>query len=379
MTEPKPGQIKLAMLSRNLQLSEKLYNFGANASMRAGMQKMASVQEVEKLREFSITTLEEAVALARVQPEALGRVIGDDVVSALRKPEFQKSAAASSPIINRFERLEKPKLAFGARIGDRPSSLPAAIRHEAELTGSTPPLGNAFHLLGGPCMPPIRDQGQRWTCVAFATCAVVEFEICRSQERSIDTSEQFQYWNCKNYESSYGPGTYTSLGTYPDISFALSQRDGICRKSVWPYDPVNDPAQHDPHATAGLADPRKAVIRNAVAISKYRDLPTLKGYLRAFHPVAIAIPVYDSWEQSAMVVDSGNISMPLPGETSTAGHALVLVGYEDNPEFAGGGFFIIRNSWGSAWGPHCLYGAGYGTLPYRYISSYNYSAHIVRA
>jgi len=104
----------------------------------------------------------------------------------------------------------------------------------------------------------------------------------------------------------------------------------------------------------------------------------LKSYVRDDHPVAVAIPVFDSWAINPAVHDSGNIGMPLPEETSTAGHALVLVGYADDVDFPGGGFFIIRNSYGTSWGARCPFGAGYGTIPYAYIAQENLSAFIVR-
>jgi C1A family cysteine protease len=104
----------------------------------------------------------------------------------------------------------------------------------------------------------------------------------------------------------------------------------------------------------------------------------LKNYLLDRHPIAVAIPVYDSWANNPAVTDSGNIGMPLPGETSQYGHALVLVGFADDGTFPGGGYFIIRNSYGTTWGAHCPFGAGYGTIPYRYIELDNYSAFIVR-
>lgn len=43
-------------------------------------------------------------------------------------------------------------------------------------------------------------------------------------------------------------------------------------------------------------------------------------------------------------------------------HAMVLTGYEDNAAFPGGGFFIVRNSWGADWGD-----GGYGKISYAYI------------
>lgn len=62
--------------------------------------------------------------------------------------------------------------------------------------------------------------------------------------------------------------------------------------------------------------------------------------------------------------------MPTSAARLTAGHAVLLVGYDDR---AGGlGAFIFRNSWGDQWGE-----SGYGTLPYRYVEVYGEDAAVV--
>lgn len=56
--------------------------------------------------------------------------------------------------------------------------------------------------------------------------------------------------------------------------------------------------------------------------------------------------------------------------TSEGGHAMLLVGYEDDPSCPGGGAFIVRNSWGEeSWGE-----GGYARLPYAYAELFIHSA-----
>lgn len=50
--------------------------------------------------------------------------------------------------------------------------------------------------------------------------------------------------------------------------------------------------------------------------------------------------------------------MPQPGDQVLGGHAVVLVGYDDDSQR-----FIVRNSWGEGWGQ-----AGYVELPYAYVT-----------
>lgn len=54
---------------------------------------------------------------------------------------------------------------------------------------------------------------------------------------------------------------------------------------------------------------------------------------------------------------------------SSGGHAMLLVGYVDDDSVVGGGYFIVRNSWGEEWGEN-----GYGKLPYAYVELFATSA-----
>jgi C1A family cysteine protease len=87
-------------------------------------------------------------------------------------------------------------------------------------------------------------------------------------------------------------------------------------------------------------------------------------------PIGLSIPVYNSWYQSAATRQTGRITMRIGNEAAIGGHAVLLVGYVDTPASPGGGYFIVRNSWGTAsFGSANPFGAGYGTIPYQYITN----------
>lgn len=54
--------------------------------------------------------------------------------------------------------------------------------------------------------------------------------------------------------------------------------------------------------------------------------------------------------------------------TSDGNHAVLLVGYRDQVGAPGGGYFIVRNSWGTDWGYQ-----GYALISYDYIQKYAFS------
>ena len=55
----------------------------------------------------------------------------------------------------------------------------------------------------------------------------------------------------------------------------------------------------------------------------------------------------------------------LPPADLTAGHSIALVGYRKYKGYPGGGYFIIRNSWGEDYG-----NKGYGYLSFEYLKSH---------
>jgi C1A family cysteine protease len=88
-----------------------------------------------------------------------------------------------------------------------------------------------------------------------------------------------------------------------------------------------------------------------------RNLNQMKGCLASGYPFAFGFTVYESFE-SQQVAQTGNAPMPQPGEQVLGGHAVLAVGYDDANQW-----FIVRNSWGTAWGMK-----GYFTLPYAYLT-----------
>jgi C1A family cysteine protease len=87
-----------------------------------------------------------------------------------------------------------------------------------------------------------------------------------------------------------------------------------------------------------------------------QDLNQMKGCLASGYPFVFGFTVYQSFE-SPTVARTGHAPMPGSGERPVGGHAVVAVGYDDANQW-----FIVRNSWGAAWGMK-----GYFTLPYSYL------------
>jgi C1A family cysteine protease len=161
-------------------------------------------------------------------------------------------------------------------------------------------------------------------------------------------SRLFVYYNERVIE-----GTVDSdSGAQVRNGFKVVARDGDCPESEWPYD-----------ITKFRDKPSRACYKNPY---KYRavqyqrlvqNLNQMKGCLASGYPFVYGFTVYESFE-SQQVAQTGIVPMPAPAEAVLGGHAVLAVGYDDS-----GQRFIVRNSWGSAWGMQ-----GYFTVSYAYLT-----------
>jgi C1A family cysteine protease len=218
-------------------------------------------------------------------------------------------------------------------------------------------------------MSPIRAQGGRPTCAAFALTALNEY-VRRHGSLDVDLSEQHLYYQAKRLDDDPN-----DCGTYLATAVEVLRDSGQCRESVWPYDPNLPCDDHGtPPATAG-SDGLDYQL-HIVAVEE-QDVPTYKAQLAKAWPVAVAIPTYDSWFRNEEVRRSGRITMGIGDEEQAEGHALVIVGYQNSTSSPGGGYFIVRNSWGTAWAYESPYAPGYGTIPYEYITKDAWEAYAI--
>jgi C1A family cysteine protease len=226
-------------------------------------------------------------------------------------------------------------------------------------------------------LPAAKSQGDRGTCVAFAVTAINEFYFSRKNGFYTDLSEQYLFSETKKLEGDNNCSSH--------IAKALNvlSNSGQCPESVWSYNPNAPCIQQD--GEPSNADQYAIPYRNGyVPYNVGSDLILqLKSSLTIGQLIAFSIPVFRSWYRNDETVSSGRIIMPLTNEPvmldgagNEEGHAMAIIGYQDSAEYPGGGYFIIRNSWGpQLWGTHNIYGAGYGTIPYQYISDFHWEVY----
>ncbi|MCX7749563.1 MAG: C1 family peptidase [Clostridia bacterium] len=325
-----------------------------------------SEAQVSKLAELYINTAEELIALVPIE----GAVEGVAKQLSVSKEEMQEIMdKIQNEVFPRvFAAMTEPyakEYGLGALMDDNnPLKSLASGPYESTIEPSSlPPTVNHIHL-----MRAIQNQGRRGTCVSFACTALNEFYYRELTGTSPDLSEQCLYARCKEVD-----GYPSAEGTWVRIGMECLVKYGECTESFEPYNPLL-PTNQPGHKPGCENESKKFKLYKSQRLNP-TSVNDIKGALADGKVVAFAIPVYNSWFRSAAVVSSGNITMPLPGETSYSGHAMLFVGYQDDPTVPGGGYFILRNSWGTGWGANSTYRAGYGTIPYQYMTSYGREAY----
>jgi C1A family cysteine protease len=203
--------------------------------------------------------------------------------------------------------------------------------------------------------PPIYDQGKLGSCTANAIGAAHHFEqILQDEKKAFRPSRLFIYYNERVIEGTVGEDSGAMLRD--GIKSVVKQ--GVCPETQWPY-----------RITRFTRKPSEACYRHALdhQVVSYRRIPQnprqMKGCLASGYPFVFGFSVYESFE-SASVARTGRVPMPGRDEVLLGGHAVMAVGYDDGDEC-----FIVRNSWGTAWGRR-----GYCLMPYDYLTNSDLAA-----
>ena len=193
-----------------------------------------------------------------------------------------------------------------------------------------------------PKMPAPYDQGTLGSCTANALCGVMQYDV-----PALQGSRLFLYYNERKLEHDIPDDAGASLSD----GIAVLRKYGLCEEADWPYDITK----------FAVAPPKlcyaKALKRRAIDVSNImNDVNAMKTSLVSGFPFVVGIKVYDTFE-SDEVAKTGLVPMPTEHDKELGGHAVVCVGYDDSRQV-----WIMRNSWGEAWGDK-----GYFYLPYTYL------------
>lgn len=179
-------------------------------------------------------------------------------------------------------------------------------------------------------MMPVRDQGDKPTCVAQTFSAIMEYQLSRTDGEYRYNSPMFIY----NLRSNAGDGMNGK-----DLE-RIGTQFGICSETIFPYIAKN----------YQVTPPKEAF--EEAKLSKIKDLLVLetiddvKKFLVYYGPCYMAFPLYNFGPYPWM-----------KGEENYGGHAVCITGFDKRG-------FLIRNSWGTAWAE-----GGYSHFPYDQFGS----------
>jgi len=203
-----------------------------------------------------------------------------------------------------------------------------------------------------PTCPPVYDQGNLGSCTGNALGANFDL-VRRHQGKSFMTpSRLFIYYNERVLEGSVDSDSGANLRD----GIKVVAKQGVPQETLWPYE-VSRFTEQPTSAAYAAAELNQALVYERIAPAAIGDTADMRSCLAAGLPFVSGIVVYASFEgQDASA--TGIIPMPDSDESPLGGHAITVVGYDDDKKW-----FICRNSWGIHWGDQ-----GYFYLPYAYLT-----------
>jgi C1A family cysteine protease len=228
--------------------------------------------------------------------------------------------------------------------------------------------------------PPIRSQGSTGSCTAWAsgyyyetfTQAADEGLNPASGDNTLITSPAFVYPLI-----NYG----VDAGSSMDLAMACLRDAGCCSWALKPYqdsDWISWPSE------AAWTDALSRRTRTVHMIGSYSgctddDITAIKTHLANGYVAGTRTSVYSNWYLNYPSTTTGidNAVLFASSGTLEGGHALTIVGYDDNRTYNDNGTtkqgaFLLANSWGSWWGTtNTAARKGFMWVAYEYFKANN--------
>lgn len=180
--------------------------------------------------------------------------------------------------------------------------------------------------------PKHHQQGQQGSCTGNAFAGMTEMMRMGAGQPYEELSAAFVYIEERDREHTANEDS----GAYPRDGCYTLKHYGIPSDAVMPYSDQDFTTQP---SAAAFAD---AATRKIKAYYRVLSLHSIKAWIAKGIPINMGFLVFQGMEQSR----NGVIPMPAAGEQALGGHDIVIDGYCDRPDWPGGGYFRLFNSWG---------------------------------
>ena len=200
------------------------------------------------------------------------------------------------------------------------------------------------------CTTPIKDQDNCGSCWAFGTVGPLESAILIEDRIKEDLSEQWLVsCNTNGYSCNGGwwahqwhagtNGKCGGTGAVLEADYPYTASNGVCGKEY----------------------PHKYLIERWAYVGGQHSVPStssLKNAIYDYGPISASVYVDSGFQAYTGGIFDGTAS-------GRVNHAVVLVGWNDN-----GGYWILRNSWGTGWGESGYMRIKYGSQKIGYAACY---------
>jgi rhodanese-related sulfurtransferase/C1A family cysteine protease len=252
-----------------------------------------------------------------------------------------------------------------------PMPDPAGAAAKPQIS-DTPYEFNWRNYEGGDWTSPVKNQGGCGSCWDFAALGALEAVINIENDAptlDLDLSEQYVL-SCLPLAGDCGGGH-----SWKAFKYIISEEadgnyvNGIIPESCFPYQaddtvPCSDKcpdweSQLIPVSDYGYWYPNLPSDRDAIKTQLIEKGP-LVTYL-------YATADFKTWGWAHHDPDD---YYPYPGPVGAINHAVVIVGYKDDPTIDNGGYWIVKNSWGTGFGYDGFYNVEYDSLHHGELITY---------
>ena len=187
------------------------------------------------------------------------------------------------------------------------------------------------------------------------------------------------------YLASFEAGVRGRFAAAPgcllESCFQALKEYGVCRDELWPYARVQAAPVFGSSASGRTDFPpgtREDAEKRRFTYGLYRlgtpnNVDEIRGFLAGANrrrpmPVVVTVDFFEGCDGETYrfpETETDAEGRLVSASAYQGRHGLLVVGYVDNASYAGGGYFLIRNSFGEAWGNR-----GYGKLPYAYLECF---------
>lgn len=195
------------------------------------------------------------------------------------------------------------------------------------------------------------NQGSCGSCWNFSGTDTIQSALVRSGTLKKEDTLSKQYIMDCNRNGGCN-------GDWPSTPIKHAKSTGI------PTTAVYGPYQARSSSCKAFDTSRLLKIKDWGYVGSEQGVPpvqAIKDHIAKYGPLAVAVAADNSFNNPGDKV--------IRGRSNSINHAVILVGWKDDPNMEEGGYWIMRNSWGRSWGMdgycYIAYGAksiGYGAI-----------------